>query len=188
MPSPSPKRRYAAKPLPPLPAPPAQEKPAHEDGEKAPSSFALQIVNEALRKRGEKPLPQNATFAPLVSDASGLPIDSDAPQRRRDAKPLSDAVGRVLHGLEVKLGARPEEKIFAAWPEVAGPELASRLVPVRFENGLFFVAARSDAEVFEIRRRHQRALDARARRNPAFAAVRQIRIVCERYECKRSTK
>ncbi len=181
MPLPPSKRRYAARPLPPLPAPAVHTPAPGGEGERAPGSFALQIVNEALKKKGEKPLPQNAAYAPFVCDASGLPVDADAPQRRRPAQPLSAAIARVLHGLEAKLGSSQAEKVFAAWPEVAGPELAARLKPVRLENGFFFVSARSDAEVFEIRRFHQRALDARAQRHPAFASVRQIRIVCERY-------
>ncbi len=180
-PTPGKRRRFPAKTLQPLPAPAARPSPPAGGEGAAGASFALQIVNEALREKGMPPLPQHAAYVPSVSDASGLPPDADAPQRRRPAQPLSAAIARILKGLEAKFGADPSVKVFSAWPEVAGPELAARLKPVRLENGLLFVSARNDAEVFEIRRFHQRALDARARRHPAFAAVRQIRIVCERY-------
>ena len=63
-------------------------------------------------------------------------------------------------------------------PEVAGPELASRLEPEKYDRNILYVLARNNAELFEIRQFKLRGLEARAKRHPAFAGLRQIRIRC----------
>ena len=128
-----------------------------------------------------KPLPRWSTHVPEVDDASGLPVDADAPQRRRPIVPFSEAVNHVLKHFGVDAHVRDTallDAMLRAWPEVAGPELASRLEPEKYDRNILYVLARNNAELFEIRQFKLRGLEARAKRHPAFAGLRQIRIRC----------
>jgi hypothetical protein len=118
---------------------------------------------------------------PEVDDASGIPVDADAPQRRRPVVPFSDTVNRVLRHLGVDARVRDTAMLDAmarAWPEVAGPELASRLTPEKYDKNILYVLARNNAELFEIRQFKLRGIEARAKAHPAFAGLRQIRVRC----------
>ena len=118
---------------------------------------------------------------PDGADSTGLPLDADAPVRRRPIRPFSEAVNAVLghFGVDARLtDTAGLDAMLRAWPEVAGPELAQRLEPERFDKGLLYVLVGSNAELFEIRQFKLRALEARAKRHPAFAGLRQIRLRC----------
>ena len=128
-----------------------------------------------------EPLRRWSTPVPEVDDASGLPVDADAPQRRRPVVPLSEAVNRVLKHFGVDARVQDSallDAMLRAWPEVAGPELASRLEPEKYDRNILYVLARNNAELFEIRQFKLRGLEARAKRHPAFAGLRQIRVRC----------
>ena len=124
--------------------------------------------------------PRKATRAPFVDDGTGLPVDSDAPARRRPARRIGLAAGDLTAklGLPVDATSPVEEgsAMLAAWPEVAGEELAAKLEPEKFVGGILYAFARNSAELFEIRRFKLRALEERARRHAAFAGLRQIRL------------
>ena len=118
---------------------------------------------------------------PEVDDASGLPVDADAPQRRRPIVPLSEALNHVLRHFGVDARVQDSallDAMLRAWPEVAGPDLAERLQPEKYDRNILYVLARNNAELFEIRQFKLRGLEARAKRHPAFAGLRQIRVRC----------
>lgn len=133
--------------------------------------------------RGKKWLPpwMRSVQAPVVDDASGLPLDADAPQRRRPVVPLSEAVNNVLKrfGVDARVqGAAMLEAMARAWPEVAGPDLAARLELEKYDRNILYVLARNNAELYEIRQFKLRAIEARAKAHPAFTGLRQIRVRC----------
>ena len=128
-----------------------------------------------------QPLRRWAVSMPEVDDASGIPVDADAPQRRRPIVPFSDTVNRVLRhfGVEARIhDTAMLDAMARAWPEVAGPELASRLELEKYDRNILYVLARNNAELFEIRQFKLRAIEARAKAHPAFAGLRQIRVRC----------
>ena len=132
----------------------------------------------------KKRLPQwmRSVSMPAVDDASGLPADADAPQRRRPVVPLSEAVNHVLKRFGVDARVQDTallDAMLRAWPEVAGPDLAARLTPEKFDKGILYVLARNNAELFEIRQFKLRGLEARAKKHPSFAGLRQIRVRCQ---------
>ncbi len=117
-----------------------------------------------------------AAPAPLVLDATGLPVDSDAPQRRRPARSIGSAATDLIASFEkaaLKEAAADGEAMLQAWPEVAGP-LADRVRPERFVSGTLFAAVATNAELFEIRRLKLRGLLEKAKRHPAFAGIVKI--------------
>ncbi|MGI6098779.1 MAG: DUF721 domain-containing protein [Kiritimatiellia bacterium] len=125
---------------------------------------------------GERPpLRRKAVHMPQVDGLDGVPIDGDAPERRRAAAPLSQILSRVLKHYNVRLSENLDP-LLADWPELAGPELAARLRPVRLEQDILYVYARSSAELFEIRRFKLRTLEARIRKHPRHRNIRQIRL------------
>ena len=88
----------------------------------------------------KKRLPQwmRSVSMPAVDDASGLPADADAPQRRRPVVPLSEAVNHVLKRFGVDARVQDTallDAMLRAWPEVAGADLAARLTPEKFDKG-----------------------------------------------------
>lgn len=125
-------------------------------------------------------LRSKAKFAPPIESASNLPVDADPPERRRNIVQFSDALESVLRQLhiEAKVQSTALDAMVRAWPEVAGPELAGRLTLDKYEKNILYVLARNNTELFEIRQFKLRALEARAKKHPAFASLRQIRLHC----------
>ena len=133
-------------------------------------------------KKKRLPPWMRSVSVPAVDDASGLPTDADAPQRRRPVVPLSEAVNHVLKRFGVDVRVQDTallDAMLRAWPEVAGPDLAARLTPEEFDKGILYVLARNNAELFEIRQFKLRGLEARAKKHPSFAGLRQIRVRCQ---------
>jgi len=121
------------------------------------------------------PLRRKAVCLPPVTGLDGLPVDGDAPERRRAAAPLGQIVARLLQHYHLRLSENLDP-LLADWPALAGPELAARLRPGRLEQGILYVYARSSAELFEIRRFKLRALEARVKQHPGCRDIRQIRL------------
>ena len=141
------------------------------------------MYREKWEPSGKKRFPpwMRAAPMPMVDDASGLPVDADAPQRRRPVVPFSDAVNGVLQRFGVDARIQDTallDAMLRAWPEVAGPDLAARLKPEKYDKNILYVLARNNAELFEIRQFKLRGLEARAKKHPAFAGLRQIRVRC----------
>ncbi len=114
--------------------------------------------------------------APAVDDGTDLPVDSDAPQRRRQSRAIADAAADLVAAFETvaqREAAAGGEAMLQAWPEVAGP-LAERVRPERFASGTLFAAVANNAELFEIRRFKLRGLLDKAKRHPAFAGINRI--------------
>lgn len=143
-----------------------------------------EMNDETREPSGRKRLPpwMQSVSVPAVDDASGLPTDADAPQRRRPVVPLSEAVNNVLKRFGVDARVQDTallDAMLRAWPEVAGSDLTARLKPEKFDKGILYVLARNNAELFEIRQFKLRGLEARAKKHPAFAGLRQIRVRCQ---------
>lgn len=137
--------------------------------------------NAAAYAKPENPLRTTALPAPEFDDATDLPVDADAPERRRPLVPFSDALNAVLKhfNIESRLeNAAALEAMVKAWPEVAGKDLAARLELEKYDRNILYVLARNNTELFEIRQFKLRALEARAKKHPAFATLRQIRVRC----------
>lgn len=137
--------------------------------------------NAASYDKPAHPLRTAALPAPAFDDATDLPVDADAPERRRPLVPFSEALSAVLRhfNIEAKLeNAAALEAMVKAWPEVAGEELSARLELEKYDRDILYVLARNNTELFEIRQFKLRALEARAKKHPAFAALRQIRVRC----------
>lgn len=125
-------------------------------------------------------LPGKSTFLPYVDDASGLPVDADAPSRRRAPNTIASALGLLLPRLgaeSVEVGEPQfEEVVLAAWNDVVDDELREKLTPEKYVDKVLYVKARNSSELFEIRRFKLRPLEARAKRHAVFAGLRQIRV------------
>lgn len=145
---------------------------AAEDGERDPDYASLAVGALGLPRRGPR--------VPFCDDASGLPVDAEAPQKRRHPNAIASAAVSVLAKLGVSADApvdtSVEDAMLAAWPGVAGEELADKLIPEKFVGGILYVLARNNTELFEIRRFKLRPLEERARRCAAFTGLRQIRV------------
>lgn len=112
---------------------------------------------------------------PPVAGVDGLPVDADAPERRRAAAPLGQIVARLLGHYRIRLSGRPDS-LLAIWPELAGPELAGRLRPGKLEDGILYIYTRSSADLFEVRRFKLHDLEARVRQHPGCKDIRQVRL------------
>lgn len=125
-------------------------------------------------------LPTASRKRPFFSDASGLPLDADAPELRTIATPVAATFNRLLKvccDIDQDKFLR-QEKMRKEWPSLLGADLAGKLEFEKFEGGVIYAFARNSVELFEIRQFKLRALEARARKNPAFKGLRQIRLKC----------
>lgn len=116
-------------------------------------------------------------------DGTGLPVDWDAPETRREVRPI----GVALSEMAGKMGAAaaagdgsetaPAEEIVEAWNRILDDDLKGRLSIEKYVGGMLYVVARNSTEMFEIRRTRVRGLEAKARRMAPFARLRQIRVM-----------
>lgn len=139
------------------------------------SSPSFQVHQE----KHEKPvIPERGPVLPeLEDDSTGLPFDSDIPSRRRPAIRLAETVGKILKAYQLgSVHTPPPDAMLAAWPDLAGPDLNSRLTIDKFEKGILYVQAKNNADLYEIRMYHLRPLEAKLKKHPAFATLRQLRI------------
>lgn len=137
---------------------------------------------QVRQEKYEKPvIPARGPVLPeLEDDSTGLPFDSDVPSRRRPAVRLAETVGNILKAYNFgTIHNPPPAAMLSAWPDLAGPELASRLTIDKFEKGILYVLAKNNADLYEIRMYHLRSLEAKLKKHPAFATLRQLRIRCE---------
>lgn len=125
-------------------------------------------------------LPMRGPRMADFSDATGLPVDCDAPEKRREITPVGEAVAKLADRLGVRLGETAEdamaEAVAAAWREAAGP-LADHLVPEKYVGGILYVTGGTSTELFEMRRSKIPAIEKKARKLAPFAKLRQIRLV-----------
>lgn len=124
---------------------------------------------------GQPALRRKSVRLPSVAGVKGLPIDGDAPERRRPPAPLSQIVARLLGHYHIRLSGKPDT-VLADWPALAGPELAGRLRPGKLEAGILYVYAPTSADLFEIRRFKLRDLEARIKQHPGCRDIRQVRL------------
>jgi hypothetical protein len=124
---------------------------------------------------GQPPFRRKAVRMPSVNGFNDLPVDGDAPERRRAAAPLNRIVARLLQHYHLRLSDNLDS-LLADWPELAGPGLAAQARPGKLERGILYVYARNSAELFEIRRFKLRDLEARVKQHPNYKTIRQIRL------------
>ncbi len=116
-----------------------------------------------------------AVRMPPVNGINGLPLDGDAPERRREPEPIAQTLARLLGRHRLHIDESPST-LLDDWAELAGHELAARLRPGKCERQILYAYAASSAELFEIRRFKLRELEARIRRHPRYQTIRQVRL------------
>lgn len=130
---------------------------------------------------GKLGLPTDASRQRRYFDATGLPVDADAPEIRRDIAPIGGAVGvladklglpREREGDDLRLA----DAVLEAWDKIVDDDLRDKLEPEKFVANMLYVFARNNTELFEIRRTRIRSLEAKARKFAVFAKLRQIRL------------
>ena len=127
------------------------------------------------RAAATPPVRLRAIRLPTVDGSPGLPLDGDAPERRRPAEPLTETVARILSRRNIRLEENLDD-LMTAWPELAGPELDGRVRPGKCEQHILYLYAATSADIFELRRFKLRALEARIKQHPAGKTIRQVRI------------
>lgn len=134
-------------------------------------------VNQKSSRNASRPAPPRlrAIRLPGIDGIPGLPLDGDAPERRRSAEPLSQTVARILGRRHIRL-AENMDSLLIDWPELAGEELAKRIRPGKCENNILYLYVGSSADIFEIRRFKLRQLEARIRQHPRYRSIRQVRL------------
>ena len=121
------------------------------------------------------PIRLRAIRLPEVDGLPGLPIDGDAPERRRKSEPLAQTIERILLRNNMRL-SKNLDALLADWAELAGPELCQQLRPGKCEKHILYVYARNSAELFEIRRFKLRTLEARIKAHPNYKTIHQVRL------------
>lgn len=145
-------------------------------------------MTSALTGAAKKPRPLVARLGlpmrgPRVADcadASGLPVDADAPAKRREIRPVGETIAALAERLGVRMAAETAEggmgeSIVAAWGEAAGA-LADRFRPEKYVGGILYVTGGTTAELFELRRSKLPAIEKKAKTLAPFAKLRQIRL------------
>ena len=108
----------------------------------------------------------------------GLPIDADPHETHSDAQPLASCVEALVKRLG--LGQSPWlERLRAEWPKLVGEELASSVVPGKWdpERKILYLHVKSATKLFEYRRTKQRELEAAVRAAAGDIVVRAVHLM-----------
>ncbi len=106
----------------------------------------------------------------------GLPIDHDPPETRQPPEPIAAAVEKVLTRL--KINESPWfNRLIAAWPKLAPPEVAKVARPGKWENNTLYIFVDSSPHLFEIRRAHLKNIEMAVKTLPGGDRVRQVRLL-----------
>jgi hypothetical protein len=115
---------------------------------------------------------------PALEPLADLPLDADAPARRREATPIGAAIGALLRRLRLPDDAWMQE-LLDAWPALVGAEVAACARPGKLVNGVFYIFVRDSAALFELRRFQLPALEAAIRQHLKPRRVRQVRLAID---------
>lgn len=107
-----------------------------------------------------------------------LPVDADAPERRRDATQLAEAVRRVLGRFKVNDDAWLPD-LLACWPEMAGSDVAAVARPGKCVSGVLYVYVCDSIRLFELRRAHLKRLEEAVRARFGTDRIRHVRLVID---------
>lgn len=118
---------------------------------------------------------QHAVRLPSVDSSADLPVDADPPERRRDARPVAEALRRIMKRYRLQDSSLLDE-VKRVWPELAGPAFSDKLVPGKYDRNILYLYARNSLDLFEIRRFGLRQLEQSVKRHKGFEAIRQVRL------------
>ncbi len=135
------------------------------------------IVRAAAAAMPPPPLPPAVDETPDEPLPAFLPIDADAPERRRTPTPMRSLVDSVVRRLNLPAQDLWREELDAVWKKVVPPAVASAVRPGKWENGVLYLFVANSAQLFEIRRLHLRIIETALRRYFDPTRLRQVRLL-----------
>lgn len=109
--------------------------------------------------------------ARVLAEWRGLP---EVPFPRDTAKPITEALNKVLTGLGLKDRLR-EEEVLRAWVETVGEFFAKHSAPQRLKDGVLYVQVLQPTVHFELERVWKREILEKFKKRFGARVVREIR-------------
>ncbi|MHA3771745.1 DUF721 domain-containing protein [Verrucomicrobiota bacterium sgz303538] len=109
--------------------------------------------------------------ARVIAEWRGLP---EIPFVRDTAKPISDALTKVMTGLGLKDRLK-EDEVLKAWGEIVGDFIAKHSAPQRLKDGVLTVRVLQPTVHYELDRVWKRELLDKLKRRFGSRLVREIR-------------
>ena len=146
-----------------------------KDGAEAPATVELDEYGWPVEDIVPEYDPSDAVLDTRL--ATHLPVDADAPERRRPATLMGDLMAGALKRL-----LPPEadwlQNATDHWAEWVGAEVAACSRPGKLANGMFLVYVKGSVRLAELKRHQMQAIDSRVRQR-AGKLVRTIRLVVD---------
>jgi len=113
----------------------------------------------------------------LYGIPTNLPIDADAPERRREPTPLQWYIERALKQLNIQADLWTSE-LADQWSSLLPPDLAAVTCPGKYENGTLYVYVSSSTKLFEIRRFKLKLIEEAVRKAAGTTrTIHQVRLL-----------
>lgn len=112
-------------------------------------------------------------------NAEELPMDADAPERRKEPTPLKQSIDRVLAKYNVVVDSFTDDLVHD-WPSVVSPELAKLVRPGKYANGFLYLYVQTSMQQYQIRQFRMREIEkALAPYDTPLHPIRQIRLMIQ---------
>jgi hypothetical protein len=108
-----------------------------------------------------------------------LPVDADAPERRREPAAMRTLVSGALRRLNLSDQHLWQEELAAVWARLAPPAVAASARPGKWDRGVLYLFVPNSAKLFEIQRFHLRSFEASLRRHFGEKRLKQVRLMID---------
>jgi hypothetical protein len=108
-----------------------------------------------------------------------LPVDADAPERRREPTGMQALMAGALRRLNLSDQHLWQEELAAVWARLAPPAVAAAARPGKWDRGVLYLFVPNSAKLFEIQRFHLQALEASLRGHFGSKRLKQVRLMID---------
>lgn len=108
-----------------------------------------------------------------------LPVDADAPEKRKEPIPLKWCIDQVLAKYNVSVDSFTDD-LTRDWPTIVPSELAKLVRPGKYENGFLYLYVQTSMQQYQVRQFRMRELEkALAPYDTPLHPIKQIRLMIQ---------
>lgn len=120
-----------------------------------------------------------ADFVYNPDEEQELPVDADAPEKRKEPVPLKWCIDQVLAKYNVSVDSFTDD-LTRDWPSIVPPELAKLVRPGKYESGFLYLYVQTSMQQYQIRQFRMREIEkALAPYDTPLHPIRQIRLMIQ---------
>lgn len=114
-----------------------------------------------------------------TEDTGALPVDADAPEKRKEPTPLKSCIDYVLAKYDVFVDSLTDD-LTREWATIVSPELAKLVRPGKYEDGILYLYVQTSMQQYQVRQFRMREIEkALEPYNTPLHPIKQIRLMIQ---------